>query len=214
MQKHVQGLKIFVDADDTILESSKAVIELLNERYNIQPPKTFQDLKEWNYKSIYPKLTDDDVRDIYDSEEFFVRVKPNPIFEKIFNKHKEAVSFVVVTKGTFANLDKKKKLVQNLFPSIEYIGLGFEEYDDNGEKHAFDKSCVDMSGGIQIDDRVSCLNTNASVKILIKNGISVPWNHHKSENVGTLYVADTFEQVEEILDWLIANKELIPWDTH
>ena len=33
-------IKLFIDADDTILESSKTFIEILNERFNISPPKT------------------------------------------------------------------------------------------------------------------------------------------------------------------------------
>lgn len=45
-------IKIYFDVDDTILNSSEAVIEILSHKYKIN--KTIKDLKDWNYQSIYP----------------------------------------------------------------------------------------------------------------------------------------------------------------
>ena len=45
-------IKLFIDADDTILESSKTVINILNKRFNISPPKTYDDIRDWGYRSM------------------------------------------------------------------------------------------------------------------------------------------------------------------
>ena len=78
-------IKLFIDADDTILESSKAFIEILNERFNISPPKTYEDLKDWCYRSIYHFCTKDIINEIYDSDIFFEKVKINEIFKNFYN---------------------------------------------------------------------------------------------------------------------------------
>ena len=45
-------IRLFIDADDTILESSKAAINILNKKFNIVPQKTYDDMKDWGYRSI------------------------------------------------------------------------------------------------------------------------------------------------------------------
>ena len=43
---------LYVDADDTILDSSKAVIEILNEKYNLSPAKTILDILSGTSKEV------------------------------------------------------------------------------------------------------------------------------------------------------------------
>ena len=68
-------IKLFIDADDTILESSKAFIDIVNRQDNINPPKTYEELRDWKYRSLFPYMTNERIIEIYDSEEFFNIVK-------------------------------------------------------------------------------------------------------------------------------------------
>lgn len=52
-------IKLFLDADDTILKSSKTVVDILNKRFNISPPKTERDVKDWKYRSVYHQCTNE-----------------------------------------------------------------------------------------------------------------------------------------------------------
>lgn len=201
-------LKIFIDADDTMLLSSETVIDIINRRYDISPPKDIEDLKDWNYKSISEFMTAKEVYEIYDSDEFFENVKPHPVFVEIYHALRDELQFIAVTKGKPNNLSKKEKLLKKLFPEMEFIGLPILE--EGREK--FDKSSVDMSRGVQIDDRISCLKTNASVKILLKNGHNLPWNRYRNAEVGTLYVAENFEDIRKILFFLKEHKDVFLGD--
>lgn len=74
----------------------------------------------------------------------------------------------VVSHGYLPNLKLKKEWVNTLLPrDTEFIGVDLE-------KHV-DKSCVDMSNGIFIDDSLTnIVSSNAPYKILF--GKEYPWN--------------------------------------
>lgn len=205
-QKTDVKIKIFVDADDTVIESSKTVIDIINERYNITPPKTFQNLHNWNYTCIHPSMTADEVNAIYASDEFFERVQPNASFVKVYEKHKNNFDFFVVTKGDKPNLDKKEAWFKEHFPKMNFIGIEFIPEGEN-----FDKSIIPMKGGIQIDDRTDALvSTTASCKMLLQNGIRVSWN--KPQEGANLYVVQTWEEIGQVLDFTVKCPEWFLWD--
>lgn len=158
---------LYVDADDTILDSSKAVIEILNEKYNLSPAKTILDLEDWNYHSICDEVTPAEVTEIYNSKDFFDRVKIKKGFENFWRKHKDKFSLKIVTKGTFENLRRKEEYFSKYLPEAEVVGIGF----NTDTLSDFGKGRIDMAGGIQIDDRTDSLNTNAPIKILITHGM-------------------------------------------
>ena len=57
---------IFLDVDDVLLDSSVAVIAILNQRYGLN--KTLDDLVDWGYKSIFRNLSKEQVSDIQESD--------------------------------------------------------------------------------------------------------------------------------------------------
>lgn len=190
-------MKIYIDADDTVLESSQAVIDIINERYSLSPPKGVEDLRCWNYTCIYPGMTAEEVSAIYASEEFFDRVRPDNSFLKVYEKYKSEFEFILVTTGTRENLDKKELWFKREFPFILFVGI---EFPPTG--NPFDKSIIPMEGGIQIDDRTDALlSTKASCKILLQNGLELPWN--RPETGANLYVVQTWEDIDEVLDFTV-----------
>jgi 5'(3')-deoxyribonucleotidase len=190
--------KVFVDADDTILLSSETIIDILNEKYNISPQKTIEDLKDWGYRSIYKGVSGETISEIYDSDEFFSRVKVNSAFEHFYEQFKDVLEFYIVTKGTFLNLKKKKEYFANKFPEIKFIGCPHYFEEEN-----FSKGDIDMKNGIQIDDRADCLTTNAGCKILLKNNRKVLWNNYEGGIDGNVYVMDTWNEVETCVNFFL-----------
>ena len=198
---------IFLDVDDILLDSSAAVVTILNQRYGLN--KTLDDLFDWGYKSIYRNLTKEQVNEIYESEEFWSSVKPNEILMKVLEDSEEdeqgiwqQYNWILLTKGSKESLQKKLDYLNKISffkrnkSKWRYFGLGHEEKKED----------VHMLGRIQIDDNYSFLNkTDADLKILVKNGKETRFNRPKveTENLENLYIVDNISQVFEILEFII-----------
>ena len=197
---------IYLDVDDVLLDSSQAVINILNKRYNLN--KTFDDLEDWGYRSIYRLLKKEEVSEIYESEEFWTSVKPNQAILKILEDCEndpdgiwQQYNWILLTKGSRKSLEKKLNYL-NTIPFFKrnelkwrYLGLG------HGEK----KESVHMLGRIQIDDNYSFLNrTDADLKILIKNGKDTSFNRPKveTENLENMYIVNDISQAFEIINFI------------
>lgn len=197
---------IFLDVDDVLLDSSVAVVNILNQRYGLN--KTLDDFVDWGYKSIYRNLTKEQVSEIYESEEFWSSVKPNEILMKALEDSEEdeqgiwqQYNWILLTKGSKESLQKKLDYLNKIpfFKRNEskwrYFGLGHEEKKED----------VHMLGRIQIDDNYSFLNrTDADLKILVRNGKETRFNRPKveTENLENLYIVDNISQVFEILEFI------------
>lgn len=189
---------IFWDVDDVVLDSSEIVVDIINKKYRIPQGlnrKTVSDIKDWGLKSIYNKITQAEILDIYGSDEFWDNVQIKKGFidaisdEDIKNKYKH----VFVTKGTTDALATKLEFLKsNLDLDFCFYGI------DNQESI---KSEIDMAGGIQIDDNINYLkDTNSSIKILLKNCIETEYNNSINRiEVDNLYEVNYFKQIIDIL---------------
>ena len=179
-------ITVYIDFDNTIVESNKRVIEILNKKYLLN--KTEDDLNDYGYNSIAP-ITEKEKLEIFESDEFFKGLEFKEGFLEFFKRNKKNVSFVVATKGTSVNLEKKEKwLKKNLSKKIKFIGI------DNKD---FSKKQVNMAGGIQIDDFITSLDTNADLKILYKDNHSFEW---QTNYINTdIVVVNTWKEIDDIL---------------
>lgn len=195
-------IKIFLDCDDTILNSSETVIEILNKKNGTL--KTIEDLKDWGYKSIDKFLTPEDVNNIYDSDSFWVRVKFKKEFVEFYNENKNKFKWIIVTKGNTVNLEKKRDFLDNFFGNnYEFIPMNFNIIS------GFDKTSVNMENGIQIDDKTECLlGTNAACKILLTNDRQKYWNKIPSQE-DNLYQANNWEEIVDLLKFFRKNKKFV-----
>ena len=197
-------IKLFIDADDTILESSKAFINIINRQDNINPPKTYDKLHDWKYKSLFPYMTNERIIEVYDSEEFFNTVKINTDFEKFYLEHENDFEFYIVTKGYKSNIEHKQKYFKKYLPKAKIVGCHF----DSKEVENFDKSHINMNYGIQIDDRTDCLmGTSANIKILFKNHQEFDWNQTYDINE-PIYIMNDWKEIIETLEFALKNTEL------
>ena len=89
----------------------------------------------------------------------------------------------------------------NLNNDYEFIGLL-----PNSEKHI-----VNMEGEIQIDDNLKNLvNTNAGLKILLKNNLETDYNtYSKFKPIDNLYEVNTLQEVYEIIAFILNNPGVI-----
>lgn len=157
---------IYLDFDNTMVESNKRVIEILNKRYDLD--KQESDLKDYGYCSIH-NISSAEKLSIFESDEFFQELQWKPRMLDIIAKHYNNFNWVITTKGTQINLEKKFAwLEKNLCFKMETIGL------NNGDLN-WSKATIDMTDGIQIDDLAEALDTKAVVKVLYKDYNDHPW---------------------------------------
>lgn len=199
-QDNKNKIMLYLDVDDTILKSSEAVIKILNKKYNITPPKTIDNMKDWGYRSIYKYVSSDEVEKIYESDEFFNIVEFDQVFLDFYNKNKDKFDITIVTKGNKENIVKKEKLIKKVLgDDIQYIGMEFkiDVYGNRIEDHR--KYSVNMKHGIQIDDRTDAVrDTNANVKILLNHGRVRTWNQNYY-NINNLYITKDWNEISQIL---------------
>lgn len=199
-----EKIKLFLDADDTILESSQAFINIVNNRRMINHPKRIEDLRDWGYRSLFPTITSKEIIEIYDSEEFFNTVKINPDFENFYFRHENDFEWNIVTKGHKSNIEHKQKYFKKHLPKAKVIGCRF----DSKEEQNFDKSHIDMDYGIQIDDRTDCLiGSNANIKILFKNNRDFYWNRTDMTSE-PLYIMNSWKEIVETLEFALENSDV------
>ena len=191
---------IYWDVDDVILNSGETIVGLLNQKrqeLGLQP-RELKDLKDWGYKSILRDTNKNEIEALFESDDFWNRVKIKSEFIELMESGiLNSYNHRIVTKGSSINRKKKfKKLSEDLNElNWEYF-IGIENNRD--------KSVVDMTGGILIDDNYDNLvKTNAQIKILLKNGLTTDYNtnYGKYGNIDNLYIVETLEEVRQILEF-------------
>lgn len=180
--------KIYVDADDVILNTSEVIIEFLNNLYNINPPKNINDLKDWKYKSIYRDVDMNIVNHYWETDDFFKKVEINKTFLNFYQESKDIYEWIIFTQGTKINLEKKQQYFSKYLPDIKFIGVDVCQ----------NKNQFDLSDGIQIDDNYKNLLSNSYFKILVKNFHDTDYNE-VLENHTNLYIVNDWNEIGEIL---------------
>ena len=179
---------VYVDFDNTIVESNQKVIEILNDKYGLN--KSEDDLEDYGYTSIAP-ITEEEKLGIFESDEFFSNLKFKSDFLKVLNKYDGKVKFVITTKGTAENLKKKEQWIKENIPgNISFVGI---------TNNSLSKRQVDMTNGIQIDDCTAALDTNADIKILYKDNHNFNWQ--SNYNNTDILVVNTWLEIDDILSF-------------
>lgn len=192
-------IDLFLDFDDTICLTSKQFVKLANRKYKKE--EDWNNIKRWDFKDLYPEITNNDIDNIFSSEDFFVDLELCENCLDTINSIKDLVNIHIATIGTDKNLKNKMKWIkENL-----NIDFNFNGILDTGIN---DKSSVDMSGAIFVDDRTDNLrSSNANIKILYKNYHNYSWQQIEPND--NIYVVDSWEQIYSILDFISKNPEFI-----
>ena len=164
-------VKLFLDFDGTITNSSKAICECYNEIYKDYSefkPANWWENNTWNYTDICPLM--ERPNKLFSDKRFFDRLEfINCNTKEIIEEISKYYEIIITSIGTPENISYKSLWLKTNLPVIkEYIFL-------SNEHCTMDKSVVNMSCSIFIDDVNSNLeSSNAKVKIIF--GDEYPWN--------------------------------------
>lgn len=195
-------MKLFIDFDNTIANSSEVIVDMLNEHYDKN--ENFEKLRKYDFSDLFPECSYWDIEKFFNSDEMFERLKIFPNMIETVDAFKDFFDEIsIVTIGTKDNLENKKRFLKENNLELTFYGI-----ENNGRS---DKSSVDMHNGVFIDDHIGCLHSsNAKIKILMKNVENGEWN--KVEPNDDIYVVNNWYEVYSIFDFIKKNKELYLWE--
>lgn len=174
--------KLFLDFDNTIVDTIAAVVSLYNEDYvnhdgfvAINP----KDVTSWEFTECN-LATYEEIDRYFGDKRFFQRVKLYPSAGQVIRSLSHRYDITIVSHGYASNLRLKEEWVKDkLFKEIfdnscnaEFIGVDWETHND--------KSHVDMSNSIFVDDSIRNLETS-SAKYKILYGEYMDWNNTNIE---------------------------------
>jgi len=161
-------INLYIDFDNTIVKSTKRLVEFLNIKYETNV--NYKEIKDYNCQDKFPNVTIKEILDIFDDKDFFNGLEFYKDCLKTLIKHKKYCNYNIVTLGSLTNLINKQQWCSQYIP-IKKVFIGINHIKDT------DKSSIDMSDGIIIDDHIDNLrNSNAKYKILFKGGFDTDWN--------------------------------------
>lgn len=195
-------MKLFIDFDNTIANSSEVIVDMLNEHFGKN--ENFEKLRKYDFSDLFPECSYWDIEKFFNSDEMFERLKIFPNMIETVDAFKDFFDEIsIVTIGTKDNLENKKRFLKENNLELTFYGI-----ENNGRS---DKSSVDMHNGVFIDDHIGCLHSsNAKIKILMKNVENGEWN--KVEPNDDIYVVNNWYEVYYIFDFIKKNKELYLWE--
>lgn len=183
---------LFIDFDNTIVNSTKAFCDIYNLRYYNHPNFIKADWQKsylYNFSDVCPLLKNkEEVENIFCSETFFnilefINNNTFNVIEELSYKYK----IIIPSIGWPKNISLKSLWIENKLPMIkEFILI------NNGDC-SMDKRIIDMSGGIIIDDVASNLNCNAERKICFG------YKHDKNEEWTGEWCKDWSKVKEKLL---------------
>lgn len=195
-------MKLFIDFDNTIANSSEVIVDMLNEHFGNN--ENFEKLRKYDFSDLFPECSYWDIEKFFNSDEMFERLKIFPNMIETVDAFKDFFDEIsIVTIGTKDNLENKKRFLKENNLELTFYGI-----ENNGRS---DKSSVDMHNGVFIDDHIGCLHSsNAKIKILMKNVENGEWN--KVEPNDDIYVVNNWYEVYSIFDFIKKNRELYLWE--
>ena len=148
----------------------KVIADLYNEDFCYYKKFKFvkwEDINSWDFDEC--ELASSKYINMYFNQpRFFKRVEFMDNAEEIIPMLAQKYDIYIVSHGYSPNLRLKRVWIEQHMPYVKgFIGVNLKDHRD--------KSCVDMSGGIFIDDTAKNLETcNAKTRICF--GDDYPWN--------------------------------------
>lgn len=195
-------IKVYLDFDNTLVDSNSAMVYLLNQEFGTK--KEYKDLKKYDFKDLFPELTDEHCEELFGDWRLFSLLE---FFDNCFETldyFKKRCNYSLVTYGNKYNLSAKKIWCERYLPFLKELHL--LEYVP-GDMN-YDKSMIDMSDGIFIDDHIEYLrSSNAKVKILFRNNHDGDWN--EINNLDDVYVVNSWKEIYHIIKFYVDNGGII-----
>lgn len=173
--------KIVFDFDNVIVNSSKAFLDcvyyLYNKKENFIFPQ-WDKVRKWDFSCVAPYIDKNRIEEIFESKMFFENLSyyyenygysTGMLLQQFLDS--DDYNVTICTKGTDRNLELKKEWILSRFNISEDKIILMSGMN-------MDKSEIDMSDAIQIDDHQDNLySTNANDKIIFSfNGNITEYN--------------------------------------
>ena len=198
--------KILIDIDDTFLKSSEEIIRQLNRKNGTS--KTINDLTDYAYRSIDENLTQEELKEMYASDDFFRNVNFNDGAIDFIKKYSQIFDIISVSYGTIENINKKAGVltaIANTYLIDNIYFAGFETGKANKREILLDNVYL------AIDNHAGHLEElNAPKKILLKNYIDGDWNQPQINDEIT-YVVNSFKEIDEMIQFDLQLKNMGVW---
>ena len=162
--------KIYIDFDGVIVNTIRKIVDLYNEdfvAYKKYEPVNWVDINTWDFKELQA-ATREQINHYFNQPRFFMNLEIMPLAINIIDSLSINNDVIIVSSGYSPNLILKEKWCKEHFlQSVKFRGVNLKEHSD--------KSHIDMSNGIFIDDSMNNLTTsNADIKICF--GDIYEWN--------------------------------------
>jgi 5'(3')-deoxyribonucleotidase len=182
---------LFLDFDNCIANSLKAYCDYYKRYYGGNPDWT--KVKLYNLRDQCPDVPIEQVKHIFAREYFFKVLQFMPNAYNVLQKLKDKYTEILVSIGTFENISNKSIWVKK---NMSFIKKAYFIYDENC---TLDKSMIDMSGGIIVDDcAVNLESSNADIKILFDNDFA--WNaNYSNYNFKTYDFVELYDYLKGLL---------------
>lgn len=212
----IKRIPLVFDVDDVILNSCKAIVDILNNTYELAPKASEENNRDWNFTHLKRLVKEQKGIDLYDYHflklfetiDFWDTVEIKKEFLNLLTNQEIRRNFhiIIASTGTEENLKMKEKFLYSHLnmKDIYFLKLPFDLQQPKYDKKGIN-NFIDLQKGIQIDDKYECLDTNAKLKILLKNNKDTKYNY-VSEIREDLYIINDLAELEELL-MFIANSD-------
>lgn len=192
--------KLFLDFDNTIVNSTKAFVEVHNlicgKRYmfNKESIPQWELVKRYDFTDQIPDLNSITKHAIFDSVDFYDRLEFYDNAKEIIEELSSKVEVQVVSMSTYQSLVHKGRKLEIDLPKVKFQPIIYSHYKD--------KSHIDMRNGIFIDDVTKNLYTSSADKnICFKyQGITQDVNEDWKGEALTAWDEKTYKYLKELLE--------------
>lgn len=164
-----EKIKLFIDYDGVIANTIKTITSLYKEdfcEYENYREVDWSEISSWDFDEL-ECAGRDYINHYFCQPRFFEKIEWMPWAKETLIKLNDVCDITIVSCGETPNLKLKEKWINENLPFCKFVGVNFAEYKD--------KSHINMSTGVFIDDSVNNLSTsNASIRVCF--GDKYPWN--------------------------------------
>lgn len=162
-------MKIFCDFDNTIVNTIATITSLYNEDFKFYDeflPIKWWEVNSWEFKECNC-CTREYINTYFNQPRFFNKLTYMDWAKETLEELKNEYEIIIVSMGDTPNLKLKKLWIKENLPYCKFVGVNFKDGND--------KSSIDMSEGILLDDSSKNLSTS-NVLINVCFGDVCSWN--------------------------------------
>ena len=161
-------IKLYCDFDGVIVDTIAAICDLYNEDFKYYSDYKYilpEQINTWDFSECNC-ASREYINTYFNQQRFFDKLKFMPQAYDTLRKFALHNEIIIVSSGYSPNLKVKEKWCKEHLPCCQFIGVNLKEYKD--------KSHIDMSCGLFIDDSANNLETsNAETKICFGGNLSL-----------------------------------------